>query len=577
MCSLAGLASCRAPAPHTRLGSLPFPGTFTLYTLADPNDLGRAHYDAGPNFFTQHEHGHGILYTRRAGFIDLAHVRESMDWSWYAWGQVSRALTRQQAILELPGYDGCAFRLNFNYPPYWASLDDQERQRLINELALRIGERVAFNAMTWHEIITWYGYKTTLVLPEQQSSFTYEDTVSHMVGIYAADDAMRNPAGTWDEDATRSLDKQLDLLGVVSPGDAEMAVYAVQRLWWENGHCIRRNLDIGQDGAPIRPWLVRGMPWGESKPAEFFLPAFSDVHGRDLSGFWSMTIKPSLLTPKPVQSVSSLPGHLIDPEVHFPILVEKIKQDMKKRFGPNADMPYDSPGPAEASMKAQGKQSSARVGASQEWDRPGMPGLDRSRGGPFFKHGAGGLVDQFTELAGCAGQYVGFGEGGEEDFTVGAGGAFVASAVVVADVDPAVGGLKAVGVRDADALIEQHAPLPGFAFVFGKIRRQVRAQLVTRLGICGLGVTDQEQPTGGQPGDEKSGVGAVDAGILAGGPCFAKVVGESFADAGTGAHEAPEPAVFGFDEHVLITGAIGDIGADAKLERGSLIGGDEGV
>jgi hypothetical protein len=327
--------------PRTRLGSLPFPGPFTLYALADPDDLGFNHYAANPTFSSKHEHGHGILYTQRAGFLDMAHLREAMDWTWYAHAQVAHALTEQKTSLDLPGYDGSSFHLTFNYPPLWHSLPDQQRESLIDELALRIGQHVAFNAMTWHEIVTWYGYKTTLILPEQQSSFTYEDTVSHMVGIYAAADALRHSTGSWDSDATAALTQQLEDLAVVSPHQAAVAVEAVRNQWWKAGHCIRRNLDIGQDGAPIRPWLVREMPGSDAPPVLLVLPTLSDVQGQDFSEFWSMTIRPSRLIPASVRNVSPAPDHLINPKTHYPILIQHIRKDMQKRFGPNADKPYN--------------------------------------------------------------------------------------------------------------------------------------------------------------------------------------------------------------------------------------------
>ncbi len=340
---LAGLAGCSS-APRTRLGALPCPGTFTLYELADPSNLGPARYESTPRFGEVDECERGIIYTRRAGFLDLAHLRETMDWSWYASRKVAKALQTRQPSVAFEGYDGCLFTLTFNYPHDWDTLSLSEKQHIEAQLSRKIGELVAYHAMTWHEIITWFGYRTTLIIPEDGSSFTYEDTMSHLVGIYAADDALRNSTGNWDKDATHSLKKQLDHLGVVSQDEASDIVHLVKNQWWKDGVCIKRNLDLGRDAGGIQPWLVRGAPGSRlaDSPAEFFpLPSLSNIAGKDYTGFWRMTIKPTLLIPDEVKTVSSAAHHNIDPDVHFPILMDRIRKEMKHKFGPMVDRPYN--------------------------------------------------------------------------------------------------------------------------------------------------------------------------------------------------------------------------------------------
>jgi hypothetical protein len=352
-------AGCQSE-PRVRLGAIPCPGVFTLYKLADPADLGSARFESTPRFAQKDEQERGIIYTRRAGFLDLAHLRETMDWSWYASNKVAHALDTRQPSISFTGYDDCQFTLTFNYPDDWDTLPPAEKAHIQSQLSRKIGELVAFHGMTWHEITTWFGLRTTLIIPEDASSFTYEDTMSHLIGIYAADDALRNPTGDWDKDATRALARQLDHLGVVSKRQASLAVARVHGQWWEEGQCIKRNLDTGRDTGAIRPWLVRDFPpviahaslrltdtpSTPSSPipgpiAESFpLPSLSNIAGRDFSSFWQMSIKPNLMTPQEVKNVSKSAHHAIDPDIHFPIMIEKIRAQMKEKFGPEFDRPY---------------------------------------------------------------------------------------------------------------------------------------------------------------------------------------------------------------------------------------------
>lgn len=337
---LLAMAGCNGSAPRTRLGALPFPGLLTLYTLADPNDLGVTRYESTPRIVGD-ERSRGILYTKRAGFLDLAHVREAMDWTWYANRQVAIAIRAQKPEAELAGIDGCSFRILFNYPDDWNVMTDEEKDIVIKELARRIGGTIAFHAMTWHEIITWFDYRTTLIIPEKGSAFTYEDTASHLIGMMAADEAIRNTTGSWNKDATFALNNTLVKMEVVSAQDASVAVKLVEGKWWKNSVCVRRHIDVGNHLGEVQPWVVRGAPWGDVAAQTLQLPALTDVLGRDYVGFWEMRIEPSILIPSRVLRVTELPSRVIDPRVHFPILMNDIKNNMKRELGPRVDQPYD--------------------------------------------------------------------------------------------------------------------------------------------------------------------------------------------------------------------------------------------
>src|SRR6185295_8360402 len=81
-CALTLLVGCQSgnqpmEEPRDRIGSLPFPGAFTLYHASDPNFLGHHCYEHSAVLAA--DEANGIVYTTRAGFIDLAHVRITID------------------------------------------------------------------------------------------------------------------------------------------------------------------------------------------------------------------------------------------------------------------------------------------------------------------------------------------------------------------------------------------------------------------------------------------------------------------------------------------------------------------
>ena len=181
--------------PRHRIGALPFPGTFTLYRAVDPDQLGPHRYGRTPRLFRADERESGIIYTTRAGFLDLAHLRLTVDWTRYYARRVRAAMEAHTEQLALPSLDGETFHVTLRYPDDWHNLDDAQRSALADELALRCGQRLAYQMMTWHELITWFGHRRVLLIDESPSAFTYDDGMSHAIGLRVAERALRSTPG----------------------------------------------------------------------------------------------------------------------------------------------------------------------------------------------------------------------------------------------------------------------------------------------------------------------------------------------------------------------------------------------
>jgi len=336
------LAGCRNPEkPKFRLGCLPFPGMFTLHDLADPDDLGTHRYEQTLPLVSGEE-DRGILYSCYAGFLDLAHVRDSIDRTRYLAGRIEPVILDGDPTLIVKLAEPDKFVLTFTYPSDWRVMAAQERESLAHELALLLAQELAWISTTWHEIITFYGYKSTVIIPEDQSSFTYDDMVSHIVGMQVAAAALRDPDRDFNVAATAALEQRLKELGVVTEHQCGDAIRAVEGLWWGGGDSYKRQLDIGFDDGEIMPWLVPDFePCGSVIADPMLLPSLETLRGRDFSDFMTVEIAPNFVEWDSVQSL--LPGdpppERVRPYEHFPIIMEDIRARLIRVLGENCDRP----------------------------------------------------------------------------------------------------------------------------------------------------------------------------------------------------------------------------------------------
>ena len=327
--------------PRSRIGALPFPGMFTLYGTADPERLGRHRYGHTPRLLRADEKERGILYTTRAGFLDVAHVRLTIDWTRYYTRHVRRAVKAGETELALAGTNDARFLITLRYPPDWATLPDAERHALTEELAVRSGQHLAYLSMAWHEAITWFGHRSVFFIDESPSSFTYDDTMSHVVGVRVAARAIRDTTRKFDDAVTVALAAELRDLGAVRPAQTDEAVRAVERLWWADGKPLKRQYTIGLQEMVVYPWLVRGPSFQPAAaPEPFHLPGLGAIGGRDFSGFCSVEIEPRILETNRMRDV--LPGRpaKFRQRTDVPALLAVIASQMRDRFGPDVNEPW---------------------------------------------------------------------------------------------------------------------------------------------------------------------------------------------------------------------------------------------
>lgn len=225
-----------------------------------------------PNHFGTHSYGqphpkekNGVVYTCKGGFLDVSHLRAATDWTVYL---TFKILNEPQGF-DLPEELG-SLRLDF---------------KNIDELSLEevatMSQKIAYERLLWHEIVSWYYHGPNHLNSEQQSAFTPEDTYSNLLGtVIGKNVALRiltlQEDLTYEQIATEEINKMVATLQPLSIEACIKAYDKVDRykqlqlpakqrnadVWWDSNiifrdqrYVFKRYMNIGP---VLEPWLVPG-------------------------------------------------------------------------------------------------------------------------------------------------------------------------------------------------------------------------------------------------------------------------------------------------------------------------------
>lgn len=321
--------------PKTRLGGLPFNGGATLFAPVDPANLGSHHYRV-----LDGEKDRGILYTCKAGFLDISHVRKSGDLVPYCQVRLEAALKNRLTDIRFRSREPSIYHVTINYPAWWDQITDGQRTLVIRELSIRMAQHLAFAMVSWHEILTWYGYKSWGIISEHNSAFCYDDNPSHMLGVLAAGDALRHTSLDYDAAMTQAIDRRLQELGAVTVEQMFDAIRAVKGRWWTGSLPLRRHLDLALQDNSMTPWVVSGLSFClNAQPFIFHLPDLTEIEGRPLGNIWRVQIEPNVVEANKIRNVIGTDEPLVDYHRDMPALLEDIRKELIDRHGPDAVSP----------------------------------------------------------------------------------------------------------------------------------------------------------------------------------------------------------------------------------------------
>jgi len=248
------------------IATLPLPG-IRIDNVLDPRQLGRHRYDAAliglanglAHAFLSPERN-GLVYTRRGGFVDLAHVRGYADWTVYLTHRIGAMLATGGSI-GLPDEGGRRV-LHLTATPR-----DILRRVGHRRVARALAELVAWQLSLWHETATWYGWSSVAVFPERVSAFSPEDLYSNALGIRVASALLRiggaETRRQYEANMDAVLPQVLERLGAVSAECSRRAAQLVDHIWWDSRRRLPRPDVVLERNFQTGPELV---PWRVSLP-----------------------------------------------------------------------------------------------------------------------------------------------------------------------------------------------------------------------------------------------------------------------------------------------------------------------
>lgn len=291
---------------HLRYIGVPIPG-YTINNITDMPTLGQHEYDMGTLSLQSNGHligmeQNGIVYTCRGGFVDIAHVRDNADMTFYLGTHLLAALPKTLS-LDFATTDADE-HVEVSVPP--ALLRAHGRFFIASAVATWL----AYQQGVWHEIAQWWGYRFNAGYSEQSSAFSPEDFYSNALGARLGGLSIANKVFRTRDDYNRGMDAwlraALEALVIVPTDTARAAMHAADGAWWDSHFDIpdnravpRRRFDVD---SPLRPWRLRDLADPSRVPA--IVGATCDnaisrpitipdmIDGVAISSFASMTWKP---------------------------------------------------------------------------------------------------------------------------------------------------------------------------------------------------------------------------------------------------------------------------------------------
>jgi hypothetical protein len=334
-CFLVQYAVLALPIPEPSLRPSPYFGCFSGLNYTDVDNLGRHSYG-------KFLRGNELIYTAKAGYIDLGHLRESADRTRYLFEVCHEKILSGQSEFTFTIIEPAEYHVSITYPAHWNQLSLEAKQRIGREVAVALGQRFAHLSTIWHEIVTWYGYASTGLLSEKASSFSWEDGYSDLLGTKLAAEVLRENTKPFDDGMTDIISRELAKLDPQPVETAKKATDIIDGKWFSGRFPFlsmkRRNFDVGFDDGFISPFRVPGVCAGAAEvPCR--VPTLDALKS---SGF-GMRL---MLTPKEMEGGKILrivdkagKGETLEPEEDFPVIIQHIRNEAIRKDGRNVDQP----------------------------------------------------------------------------------------------------------------------------------------------------------------------------------------------------------------------------------------------
>ncbi|CNK08741.1 Uncharacterised protein [Yersinia aldovae] len=309
-----GLRPCCAFGYNLSVQVLGVPVPFYhLDNVVEADSLGEHHYNdtllgATKNLLGVSSEHDGIIYSAHGGFIDIAHVRDSADMTFFLFSHIVPHLGQAQNIALSEELAQRRIALFAFIPPQ----NEAEHYSLSAYLAGYLAYQVA----AWHEIAQWYGFESVVGFSEGISAFSPEDLYSNLLGTRLAISLiLTGHAGSvmqFNVAMDEILPQALHQLGAVSADETRFQFDMLDGNWWDSHRAVpekflllKRNYQTESDRVPTP------VPGESAIPRRLQLPV-------QLKGFqmdklaelqlWPGSTMKQLPLPTPYYTLHDFPG-----------------------------------------------------------------------------------------------------------------------------------------------------------------------------------------------------------------------------------------------------------------------------
>lgn len=332
---LGGCAVCAAPINPPRLRPSPYFGSIPGVSYASIENLGKHDYN---HFLGENN---AMIYTAKAGYIDLGHLRESADRARYLFEICRENIRNSKTHFSFEVIEPAVYHVTLEYPDKWTRLPDDEKRRIAQDVALDLGQYFAYLSTVWHEIVTWYGYASTGLLSEKSSSFSWEDSYSDVLGTKLGAMALREKSKSYNEAMRGLIIRELSQLDPQPVETAKKATQTISGKWFSGRYPFltmkRRNFDVGFDDGFVSPFRVPGI-CDKAPQVRCSVPLLDSV---ERSGFiMRLTMTPKESERKHIlEIIKPDDGTTLQPQKDFPRIIDHIRKLAIRENGKNVDKP----------------------------------------------------------------------------------------------------------------------------------------------------------------------------------------------------------------------------------------------
>jgi hypothetical protein len=296
-----------------------YPASSLPTKFLDVNGLGNHSYGIGLS------ENNGLAYTARGGHIDIAHLRIAADNTRFLYGRVRECLLNNDPDFTFKlNVEPSSYHVEIQYPSYWQNIPQNYREKIAHKVSLDMSRYFTYTMTTWHEVLTYFGYKCLFFLPEFSSAFSWEDIYSNLLGTQLGAQAIEDKEHSYDRAMTILLKEELENLQIQT---RETAKQAARKIANRAMHVdLRKNTDIGLYDGFVTPTLAHDV-CKDAQPKSLPVPTLDEVHKYGFAV--NLEIEPKEFERGKILRIIYPEGgqKRVRPAEHLPIVMHYIEKD----------------------------------------------------------------------------------------------------------------------------------------------------------------------------------------------------------------------------------------------------------